>query len=370
MKSPRKARPRPAKSGRPKRKRRWAPVKIGASPHHLHISADAHPTALNLCIFDAQSCTQGPVPLEEALVRGTGGVRWLDVVGHKDLDTLRRIATEFGMHPLALEDVVNANQRPKVEIQDDKVFIVLTPTNPDSGEREQIALYFGPGFVLSFRSVPGNWFVPVCTRLETGRGRLRHKGSDYLAYALVDAIVDQYFPLMESLSDQLDTIEDGIHRDEDDALSALHALRRRLRQLRMALWPTRDALAQLLRQDVPSIDAETIPYFRDCYDHALRLADLVETLRDGAMTLFEVHLAVSGQRLNEIMKVLTLFATIFMPLSFLVGLYGMNFERNSPFNMPELGWKFGYPALLCVLALIAGGLLFFFYKRGWLKIRD
>lgn len=366
MKSPRKARPRVP---RVKRKRRWAPVKVGASPHDLNVSADAHPTTLNLCVYDGQHCVQKPASPDSAFTEGQGAVRWIDVVGHKDLETLRRIATEFGMHPLALEDVVNANQRPKVEIQDDKVFIILTPTSPDTGEREQIALYFGPGFVLSFRSVPGNWFTPVLTRLETGRGRIRHKGADYLAYALVDAIVDQYFPLMESLSDQLDTIEDGIHDDDEDALAALHALRRRLRQLRMALWPTRDALAQLLRQDVPSIDPETIPYFRDCYDHALRLADLVETLRDGAMTLFEVHLAVAGQRLNEIMKVLTLFSTVFMPLSFMVGLYGMNFERG-PYNMPELGWKYGYPTLLGIMVLVAGGLLIFFYKRGWLKMRD
>lgn len=362
--------PRPPRKPRPRKRRRLLSTAVGASPHELNVGEDAEPTRSIVCTYDRVRFDQQSMAVAQALALPAGGVRWIDVVGHADLDALRALAGHYGMHPLALEDVVNAGQRPKFEIQDDRVFIVLTPTHPETGEREQIALFFGQGFVLSFRSRDGIWFEPVRMRLEAGRGRIRERGADYLAYALVDAIIDQYFPLVERLSDQLDTIEDAVHDGNDGALPDLHALRRRLRQLRMALWPTRDALAQLLRQDVPCIEADTLPYFRDCHDHALRLADLVETLRDGAMTLFEVHLAVAGQRLNEIMKILTLIATVFMPLSFLVGLYGMNFERNSPYNMPELGWRFGYPTLLGVMALIAGGLLFFFWKRGWLRTRD
>ena len=307
--------------------------------------------------------------LAEALEVPTGPVRWLDIVGLSDVPVLEQIAAAHGIHPLALEDVVNLDQRPKVETYADHLFLILNLFEPQGGaDREQIAIFATASMVITFRERPGPWFDLVRARIEADRGRIRRAGTDYLVYALVDAVVDHYFPVVEGLGDRLDALEDAVHEGKSGLLEPLGAVRHRLRQLRLTLWPTRDALASLMRQDVPLIRAETQPYLRDAYDHTLRLADMVETHRDSAANLFEAHLALSGQKLNEIMKVLTVLSTIFLPLSFIASLYGMNFDRESPWNMPELGWRLGYPFALLLMGGIALGLLLAFRRRGWLNI--
>ncbi|MEZ4464236.1 MAG: magnesium/cobalt transporter CorA [bacterium] len=303
-----------------------------------------------------------------------GSVRWIDLVGLGDVPALEQLAAAHGIHPLALEDVVNLDQRPKVETYEDHLFLILNlfetqaPGEQPSGEREQIALFATHDVVITFRERPGPWFDLVRARIESDRGRIRKAGTDYLVYALIDAVVDHYFPVLEGLGDRLDALEDAVHEGKSGLLEPLGAVRHRLRQLRLTLWPTRDALASLMRQDVPLVRRETQPYLRDAYDHTLRLADMVETHRDSAANLFEAHLALSGQKLNEIMKVLTVISTVFLPLGFIASLYGMNFDRESPWNMPELGWALGYPFALLLMGGTALGLLLAFRRRGWLHI--
>ena len=357
---------------KPARQRRNAPRirrRVGATPADLQAPIGASPTELRLNASAPTEIYTGPATLAEALEVPTGPVRWLDIVGLSDVPVLEQIAAAHGIHPLALEDVVNLDQRPKVETYADHLFLILNLFEPQGGaDREQIAIFATASMVITFRERPGPWFDLVRARIEADRGRIRRAGTDYLVYALVDAVVDHYFPVVEGLGDRLDALEDAVHEGKSGLLEPLGAVRHRLRQLRLTLWPTRDALASLMRQDVPLIRAETQPYLRDAYDHTLRLADMVETHRDSAANLFEAHLALSGQKLNEIMKVLTVLSTIFLPLSFIASLYGMNFDRESPWNMPELGWRLGYPFALLLMGGIALGLLLAFRRRGWLNI--
>ena len=360
----------PRKGPKSKKKSRNGPktrMRVGASPTDLVAPPEAEIPTFCLTTYGPDHYRSWAPTEAEALSPPPCAVRWLDIVGLGDIDQLRRVAEAYGLHPLALEDVVNLDQRPKAESFGECVFLVLDPVDPATGERGQISIFAGPGFVVTFQDRAGPWFAPVRTRIEQGRGRSRSAGADYLAYTLVDAVVDHYFPVLEALGDQLDALEEAVHLGQSNVLSPLAGLRYRLRQLRLTLWPTRDALAWLLRHDVPLFLPETIPYLRDAHDHAMRLADMVDVQRDAANNLFEVHLALSGQKLNEIMKILTVLSTIFLPLSFIAGVYGMNFERQSPWNMPELGWWMGYPFALGLMALTAGGLLWFFKRKGWLR---
>lgn len=353
-----------------KRKPRNAPlvrVRVGAAPHDLVPPSGSTVPAFCLTTYGPTLYRSWTPTEAEALDPPACAVRWLDITGLGDLDLLRRVAAAYGLHPLALEDVVNLDQRPKAEVFGNSLFLVLDPVDPDTGERGQISIFAGPGFVITFRDRPGPWFDAVRARIEGGRGRSRSAGADYLAYSLMDAVIDHYFPVLELMGDQLDTLEDQVHMSGSAVLVPLAGLRHRLRQLRLTLWPTRDAIAWLLRHEVPFIQPETLPYLRDAYDHALRLADMVEVQRDAANSLFEVHLALASQKLNEIMKILTILSTIFLPLSFIAGVYGMNFDRASPWNMPELGWWFGYPFAIALMLATAFGLVWFFKRKGWLR---
>lgn len=353
-----------------KRNPRHAPqvrVRVGASPGDLIAPPGTSVPSFCLTTYGPDHYRSWTPTEAEALHPPSCAVRWLDITGLGDVEQLRRVADAYGLHPLALEDVINLDQRPKAEVFGNTLFLVLDPVDPVTAERGQIAIFAGPGFVVTFRDRAGPWFDAVRGRIEAGRGRSRQAGADYLAYSLMDAVVDHYFPVIETMGDQLDVLEDRVHAARSDVLEPLANLRHRLRQLRLTIWPTRDALATLLRHDLPLIHPETVPYLRDAYDHALRLADMVEVQRDAANSLFEVHLAISSQKLNEIMKILTILSTIFLPLSFIAGVYGMNFDRTHPWNMPELGWWFGYPFALALMLGTAGGLIWFFRRKGWLR---
>lgn len=351
------------------RRRKHAPLNklnVGAAPGELIVREGAQATELRIIAYGpADIVDQAVTDISEiTALRASHGVVWVDVIGFGSLELIGAVGGLFGLHPLALEDMVELGQRPKAVEYGDQTLIVLR--NVQDGEIEQVSIAVGAGFVLTIREKPGDPWEPVRRRLREARGRVRSAGPDYLAYTLIDSVIDHYYPVFDEIGLELDAIETRIYAGED-VVPDLARLRHSLTGLRRVLWPTRDALGSLCRGEVPAaFQADTMPYLNDGLDHAARLVEIGQSLRESAGTLMDTHVALSSQRLGESMGVLTTIATIFMPLSFLVGMYGMNFDRASPWNMPELGWKYGYPVLLLVMASVAGGLILYFRKRRWL----
>ena len=303
-------------------------------------------------------------------MRHTFPTIWIDIVQFGDAKLISEIGEVFELHRLALEDAVNTHQRPKVEEYDDHLFLVaLMLDTAGSLETEQVAFFVGSGYVITFQERPGDCFENVRSRLRKATGRIRTAGSDYTAYALLDAIIDSYFPALERVGDELEALENRvIGSPEPGNISPLHNMKRKLLLLRRAIWPHREVFNRLLRDEHPLIASETRPFLRDCYDHVAQLMDIVETYREMASGLVDVHLSSISMKLNEVMKVLTIVATIFIPLSFIASVYGMNFDRDrSPWNMPELGWYLGYPFALILMCAAAAGLIWYIWKKGWLR---
>lgn len=302
-------------------------------------------------------------------LKGAAGVLWVNVTGLAGIDLIQRLGDLFDLHDLALEDVINVHQRPKVEEYESNVFIVTRMVQAGARlDTEQVSIFAGPDFVLTFQERPGDCFDPVRDRLRRHRGRIRQSGSDYLAYALIDAVVDAYFPVLEDYGERLEELEDAVvARPAPDMVERIHALKRDLLGLRRAIWPHREMINALIRDDTPLVTDQTRIYLRDCYDHIIQLMDIVETFREVSSGLVDVYLSSQSTRLNDIMKVLTMIATVFMPLGFVASLYGMNFDpAASPWNMPELGWRFGYPFALAVMAATALALVYYFHRQGWI----
>ena len=295
-------------------------------------------------------------------------VTWVNVDGLADIPTIQRLGERFGLHGLALEDVVNVHQRPKLEEFDDHLFIVTRAFNEEHhGVAEQISLFLGKGFVLTFQERPGGAFDPVRNQLRRANGRIREFAADYLAYALLDAVTDSFFPALETTGESIAHLEDRVVMSMDtSAMSDIHDMKRDLLDLRRAIWPQREMFSALIRSEMGFIASETKIYLRDCYDHTIQLIDMVETYREIASALVDVYLSSLSNRMNEIMKLLTMIATIFIPLGFVAGLYGMNFDRSFPWNMPELGWRYGYLMALGLMLAVALGLVFYFKRKGWL----
>ncbi|HJL15995.1 MAG TPA: magnesium/cobalt transporter CorA [Sandaracinaceae bacterium LLY-WYZ-13_1] len=358
---------------RKRRRRRNTHGPVGAPPGSLTVQEDAQPTRASVIAYDESEITEHVVEkLDDvggALERWR--VTWLDVVGLADLDTVRGTGRLFDLHPLALEDVVHPHQRAKVEDYPSGVFLVLRMPSVDDDdglELEQVSVFFGESYVVTFQEHEGDCFEPIRNRLRQRRGRLRKNGADYLAYALLDAVIDAYFPAVEAYGERLEDLEDRILEDpREKHVSELHAVKRDLAGIRRAVWPLREAVNLMLRDENPLLTADTRLYLRDAYDHTIQLVELVESHREIASGLLDVYLSSVSNRMNEVMKVLTIIATIFIPLSFVAGLYGMNFDpQASPYNMPELGWRYGYPAALGVMLSIALGMLWFFRRKRWL----
>ncbi|MHB9049429.1 MAG: magnesium/cobalt transporter CorA [Pirellulales bacterium] len=300
---------------------------------------------------------------------GQWPITWIDVDGLGDTRTVCQLGEMLGLHQLALEDVVNVHQRAKVEPYGDHLFIVTRMIRmTDRLETEQISLFVGPNFVLTFQEHRGDCFDPVRERLRQSHGGIRETDTGFLAYALVDSVIDGYYPVLEQYGERLDRLEDDVLQyGNHDIIARIHEVKSDLFQLRRAIWPHRDAVNELVRDPHPLITGDTRVYLRDCYDHVVQLIDLVETYRELGADLRDLHLATISNRTNEIMKVLTVIATVFMPLTFIAGLYGMNFHTDvSPWNMPELTWYLGYPFALALMGLVAGWMLLFFRRRGWL----
>lgn len=322
--------------------------------------------------YSATTVDESEVSDLETLRASEEGVRtWLDIQGH-DPHLIKDLGQRLGVHPLALEDVVNVGQRPKVEEYEGCLFVILhhlQRPSPEAGiTTEQISLVLQDGVVVSIREQPSAVWDLVRTRLRGHSSRIRTNGVDYLAYALVDAVVDHYFPLLDEVDRRLETIEESLTLEaRSTVVQELHGIRRDLALIRRSVWPLRDMLTRFIRTENPLIEPETRIFLRDVVDHLALVADMVETYTDLASGLMDLSLSSMSNRMNEVMQMLTIIATIFIPLSFIAGLYGMNFDREAgPWNMPELGWSLGYPAVLLLMVAVAGGLLLFFRKRKWL----
>lgn len=297
-------------------------------------------------------------------------VTWVHIAGHPREEEITQIGQLFNLHALALEDVLNSGQRPKIEPFADQLFIVMNIPimQADKVSIEQISFFMGKNFLLSFCRLDISPFNMIIKRLQDGASRIRSRGVDFLLYSLLDVVIDSGFPVLENFGLQLEEVEESIlDKAAPDTLETIHVLKRELILLRRMLWPQREVINQLLRDDHPLISEDSHVYFRDCYDHTIQIMDLLETYRDMTGSMLDVYLSSVSNRMNDVMRVLTVISTIFIPLTFIVGVYGMNFDRNAgPWNMPELGWALGYPLVCGVMLLIAVGLLYLFRRRGWL----
>lgn len=345
---------------------------VGAAPGRIDAPPGAQPTVARLVAFDEHDFIEGDGGDLEAVRRELekGRVVWVDVVGLGGAELIASIGRVFGLHPLALEDAMHTHQRPKVEEYPFGHYLSIRVPQGDPSsplDLEQISVFFGPKFVVTVQEDERDCFEPVRERIRKARGSVRRLGSDYLAYALIDAGVDAYFPHVEAYGERLEELEDRIlSGPESSQVGELHAIKRDLFAIRRAVWPFREEVNALVREEHPNIAADTRLYLRDVYDHTIQLVELLEAHREIAAGLLDVYLSSVSNRMNEVMKVLTIIATIFIPLSFVAGVYGMNFDTRSPFNMPELGWRYGYFFALGLMAAIALGLLFFFRRKRWL----
>jgi len=293
-------------------------------------------------------------------------VTWVNVNGLHDVTLIEKLGKYYAIHPLILEDILSVNQRPKMEDSGNILFIVLKMLRyqeaTESIESEQVSLILGKSFLFTFQEKPGDVFEPVRDRLRHHKGRIRTLGPDYLAYALIDAIVDNYFLVLEKMEDRIEVLEERlVQNPSDDILQTLHRLKREMIYLRKAVWPLRELLSGLERSESTLIQQSTRVYLRDVYDHTIQIIDTIESYRDIISGMLDTYLSSVSNKMNEVMKVLTIISTIFIPLTFIAGIYGMNFVY-----MPELSWKWSYPLVWLLMIGVGSIMVVFFRKKKWL----
>ena len=325
-------------------------------------------TRLWLLHYDEQGAAEKEIQAVEECraFRDKPGVTWINVTGLHEVERLAQLGNTLSLHPLVLEDILNTDQRPKTEDYGDYIYIVLKALGNGDAEQEitaeQISLVLARNLVISFLESDSGMFNAVKERILKNPDRFGKLGADYLAYALMDTVVDNYFAIFEKLGDRIEALQQIlVARPAQETLRALTALKREMLYLRKSVWPLREVVSGLQRGDSPLIQKSTGLYVRDLYDHIIHVIDTIETYRDMLSGMLDIYLSSLNMRLNEVMKVLTIIATIFMPLSFIVGVYGMNFRY-----MPELGWRWGYPLVLLLMAVIAGAMLVFFRRKKWI----
>lgn len=352
------------------RKRISRTAKVGLPPGTLvHIGERKLETARITAIhYDESSLEEIEIDnVQDCLaLKERPPVNWINIDGVHDVEVLETLGGHFGLHPLVLEDIVNTAQRPKIEDHGDYVYVVLKMLSHDEKNHgissEQVSLILGRSFVLSFQERAGDVFDPVRKRIRAGRPALRKSGPDYLAYSLLDAIVDNYFIILEKMDERIEELEDKSITDlTPKTLQGIHNLRRDLIFLGRSAWPLREILAHLTREDSPLIQEGTQIYLRDVYDHTVQVIDNIETFRERVSGVQEIYLSSLSNNMNSIMKFLTIIGTIFIPLTFIVGVYGMNFK-----HMPELGWKLAYPILWVVMVSLGVAMVAIFWKKKWL----
>lgn len=293
-------------------------------------------------------------------------VTWINVDGIHQVDTIEKIGKHFDLHPLILEDIVNTEQRPKMEDFEQYIFVVLKMLQYNEKEdeiiAEQVSLILGSNFVISFQETEGDIFDPIRDRIRNSKGRIRKMGADYLAYALLDAVVDNYFTILEKIGEKIETVEEELVANPiPEILQIIHTMKREMIFLRKSVWPLREVVGGLQRAESALIQESTGIYLRDVYDHTIQVIDTIETFRDMISGMLDIYMSSVSNKMNEVMKVLTIFAAIFIPLTFIAGIYGMNFQY-----MPELEWQLGYFAVLLIMLLVAISLLVYFRKKKWL----
>jgi magnesium transporter len=354
---------------KPRVRRRTKP---GAKPGTVTIAPDAAPTTIRVMAYDKDRCAEKDIDDPEQLQAflETWPVVWVDVIGLGSEEKLRGIAKVFKFHPLALEDVAHVYQRAKVDSYDEHLYVVLRiPDTSKNHLTEQFSLFLGKNYVVTFQERPGDSFNLVRAGLRLDKSTTRQGLlPDYLAYRLIDASIDAYFPVLESIGDRLDKLDDPAEAaNTHEAFTELHTVRRELLMLRRAIWPIRDSMSELRSEVTPFISDSTRLYLRDCYDHSVQLIDLLESYRDIGGDVRDFYLSTISHRMNQVMKTLTVISTIFLPLSFIASIYGMNFNTEvSSWNMPELNWRYGYLFALAVMLTVAIGMLLNFKWRGWL----
>ncbi len=352
-----------------RRRKRYQPPGTVPGTLTAHAEAGSAPVQLRAFLYDSERFEERAVAVSEipSLSPPKKGVLWLDVAGLSDPGAIRAVGDRFGMHPLAQEDVLNVPQRPKVEWYGENLLMVLWQVRFPKPS-EQLSFFVREGVVISFQETAGDSFEPVRERIRHGGGRIRGQGADYLLYSLCDAVLDAFFPMLERLGDEVEELDERvISSPVPETFAAIRAVKRQLLAVRHAVWPSRDALNLLLIEEHALIRPGTKVFLRDCYDPTVQLMDMVNVYRELAAGLVEEYQSAVSNRMNEVMKVLTIVASFFIPLTFIVGIYGMNFDPDaSRFNMPELKWVYGYPAVLIAMAAVAGGMFWYFRKKKWL----
>jgi magnesium transporter len=292
-------------------------------------------------------------------------ITWINVDGVHNTDIIEKIGEYFDLHPLVMEDIGNTTQRPKVEDFENCIFVILKMLYYDDEKEkikvEQVSLVLGKNFVISFQEMEGDVFDPVRERIEKGKGRIRKMGSDYLLYSLIDALVDNYFSVLEAMGDKIEELEEDIVEGAaSESLQDVHNLKKDMILLRRSVWPLREVINSFTREKTTIVSGNVIIYFRDVYDHTIQVIETIETFRDMLSGLHDTYLSSISNKMNEIMKVLTMFASIFIPLTFIAGIYGMNFHF-----MPELSWRWGYFAVWGIILFVGGAMLFYFKRKKW-----
>ncbi|QEF96635.1 Magnesium transport protein CorA [Stieleria maiorica] len=347
-------------------------TRVGARPGTLVISKQSPRPVVRGIFYNPQSVDDHLIEdldqLPEILKAETVG--WIDVQGFGDRSVMNKIGSIFSLHPLLLEDVVNVPQRPKTELYDDQLLIVVRMVrlkDPEEQSRyrvdmEQVSIVLAKNYVITFQERYGDILDPVRKRIKSGKGIIRKRGADYLAYAIADTIVDGYYPVLEGVGNDLEAMEDEVIRNPSpEVLAELNTLKNQLINLRRAVWPQREAVNSLVRGDYSLIGEDVRLYLRDTHDHCIQTSEVAEMYREMATGLMNTYLSSVANRTNDVMKVLTIMASLFIPLTFMAGIYGMNFE-----HMPELHYQYSYPLLWLVMSLTCVGMLIFFWRKGWI----
>ena len=331
---------------------------------------------INIRVIDYDQTSYNTItpdnPEECAIYQGKQTVTWINVDGLHQVDIIEKLCSCFKLHSLTVEDILNTTQRPKLDVFDEYLFLVLKMqtynTETQRVDMEQVSFVLGKNYLLSFQEKTGDTFDGVRTRISNNKGRIRKMKTDYLLYALLDSIIDNYFSVLEKIGEEIEFIEEELVTNPlPETLGKIHILKREMILLRRSVWPLREVINSLVRDEEIDLISEAIYfYMKDLYDHTIQIIETIETFRDIISGMLDIYLSSISNRMNEVMKVLTIFAAIFIPLTFIAGLYGMNFNTvTSPLNMPELSWYYGYPFAIGIMLATAGVMILFFKKKKW-----
>lgn len=344
--------------------------KVGLSPGTLIYNGEKKIDSIKISLidFDANQLIEKPeASLKECLISlEAPTITWINICGINDRLTIETLGGHFGLHPLLLEDIMCSGQQSKLDNYKDNIYFVLRQLvyneQKQEAEDEQVSLILGKNYLISFLESPQNIFAPIRERLRNPKGRLRQRGADYLCYALIDCLVDNYFLILEKIDNKLEYLENEIFMEPSpDTLQKMHHIKREIILLRKAIWPIREVISNFRRMESPLIQDATKLYIQDVYDHTIQAIDTIESFRDVTSGMMDIYLSNLSQRMNEVMKVLTIVATIFVPLTFIASLYGMNFK-----NIPELNWEWGYYVALGMMVLIFLMMLIYFKRKKWI----